>query len=523
MEIDLSKVSEEDLPRVKKLLAEVGQHQKYNTRLAVFLDSAYDWQKKAVANTSKYRENGIICGNQMGKSEVACAITACHLTGIYPEWWEGKKFDKPVDILLAGQTSEHNKDVLQDRLFGTDNKKLADLIGTGMIPKDLIIPNSLESERGKEIKAAKIRHISGGLSSLTFRAYSQGRAAAQGVSRHVVVIDEQPNDEFYNEALTRIRATKGHVIISFTPLEGRNALLDKLMLMPAEDDSPQDMFGAKHLTDGTRSLVRASWYDAPHIIDEDPQAVEEAKKDYNSDFEARVYGMPVIGAGRIYNHAEDDITYRPDRQNINKLWDHLIGVDFGWTDKDPSAMVKVAWDKENDVIYVTEEWKGHTPTDESFIKQVNYLDPKLPVIWPRDGSQASDWKGGGTIASKLIDMGLNLTHKPFLNPKKSGVADNNHLDPGFQEINDRLKTNRLKISTDCKKLLTEISSYGYGKDGQGHSTGKPKKNSDDHLCDAFRYAVMSVIQDKGQPIGTNKWGEEFDSLINDEEFFFQTY
>ena len=166
----------------------VGQHQKYNTRLAVFLDSAYDWQKKAVANTSKYRENGIICGNQMGKSEVACAITACHLTGIYPEWWEGKKFTTPVDILLAGQTSEHNKDVLQDRLFGTDNKKLADLIGTGMIPKDLIIPNSLESERGKEIKAAKIRHVSGGLSSLTFRAYSQGRAAAQGVSLSLIHI-----------------------------------------------------------------------------------------------------------------------------------------------------------------------------------------------------------------------------------------------------------------------------------------------------------------------------------------------
>ena len=68
MEIDLSKVSEEDLPRVKKLLAEVGQHKKYNSRLAEFLDSAYDWHKKAITNTALYRENGIICGNQMGKS-----------------------------------------------------------------------------------------------------------------------------------------------------------------------------------------------------------------------------------------------------------------------------------------------------------------------------------------------------------------------------------------------------------------------------------------------------------------------
>ena len=324
-----------------------------------------------------------------------------------------------------------------------------------------------------------------------------------------MVIDEQPNDEFYNEALTRIRATKGHVIISFTPLEGRNALLDKLMLMPAEDDSPEDMFGAKHLTDGTRSLVRASWYDAPHIIEEDPNAVEEAKIDYNSDFEARVYGMPVIGAGRIYNHSEEAMTYRSDLMNINSKWNHLIGVDFGWTDKDPSAMVKVAWDEVNDVIYITEEWKGHTPTDESFIKQVNFIDPNLPIIWPRDGSQASDWKGGGTIASKLIDMGLNLTPRPFLNPKKAGVADNNHLDPGFQEINSRIKTNRLKISTDCKKLITEIQSYGYGKDAKGISTGKPKKNSDDHLCDAFRYAVMTIIQGKGKPLRDDSWDNDY--------------
>ena len=108
--MDLNNLDLSD-PQVQEALRVLQQDHKYNSRLKEFLDSAYDWQKKAVTNTAKYRENGIICGNQMGKSEIACAIAACHLTGHYPDWWDGKRWDEPVDILLAGVNSEHNKDV----------------------------------------------------------------------------------------------------------------------------------------------------------------------------------------------------------------------------------------------------------------------------------------------------------------------------------------------------------------------------------------------------------------------------
>ena len=155
-------------------------------------------------------------------------------------------------------------------------------------------------------------------------------------------------------------------------------------------------------------------------------------------------------------------------------------------------------DQGNDILYVTDEFKGRTPTDREFARQVHFIDPYLPVVWPRDGNTASDWKGGGTIAEKLRnEYQLKLNRKPFHNPIGRDGHKNNHLDPGFQEINTRLRTNRLKISTDCKKLLTEMEHYGYGKDNNGITTGKPKKYSDDHLCDAMRYAVMSIIQGLG--------------------------
>ena len=238
-------------------------------------------------------------------------------------------------------------------------------------------------------------------------------------------------------------------------------------------------------------------------------------------YQARVYGVPIVGAGRIYPHSFEKIVLNEEGLLINNDWKHLIGVDFGWTDNDPSAMVLIALDETNDVIYVLDEWKGKTPDDAAFAKEVNYLDPRLPVAWPRDGSKSSDWKGGGTIADKLrTDFKLNLLVDPFMNPPSPDGSKNNHLDPGFQEINSRFASNRLKISSKCAGLLSEIEGYGYGKDNNGQPTGKPAKYQQDHLCDAFRYAVMTIIQG----YGASRWREAHVwEKYQEDEFVYNAY
>ena len=153
------------------------------------------------------------------------------------------------------------------------------------------------------------------------------------------------------------------------------------------------------------------------------------------------------------------------------------------------------------------------------MKQVNYLDPKVPIVWPRDGNKASDWKGGGTISDKLRnDWGLNMLPDPFSNPEKDGKKGNNHIQPGLQEINDRLSTGRLKISGECQELLTEMQFYHYGKDISGNSTGKPDKTCHDHLCDALRYGIMTIIQGYGQQPHQNE--HIWDKYLEDEEYNF---
>ncbi len=46
---------------------------------------------------AKYRERCFMAANRVGKTEGAGGYElTCHLTGYYPPWWEGRRFNGPV-------------------------------------------------------------------------------------------------------------------------------------------------------------------------------------------------------------------------------------------------------------------------------------------------------------------------------------------------------------------------------------------------------------------------------------------
>ena len=516
--MDISKLDLSD-PQVKEALRVLQEDQKFNTEFKNYCVQAYDWQKGALALTADHNLVGLVSGNRTGKSYTAAAAVTMALTGDYPDWYEGKRFDGPITAMVASVDSNTNKRIWQHYLFGTNNHKVKSDIGSGMIPKRNIDMKSFVSPRGDDVQTVNIKHKSGGYSTLYITAYSQGREAIQGFSGDLIAIDEQCPVPFLQEAITRTKTVGGFVLMTFTPLEGMDYTLEQLLTLPDVPEAPVDPYGCKIKSDGKWAMVRASWEDATHITDNDPDAIEEAKREYGIDFACRVYGIPASGSGSIFQFKMEDVVFNPEKTVINPDWKQLIGVDFGWSNNDPSAMVKMAWDEYNDVIYVMEEWKGPTPNDQTFVKHVNYIDPKLPIAWPRDGNKASDWKGGGTISDKLRnEWGLNMLPDPFSNPEKDGKKGNNHIQPGLQEINDRLSTGRFKIAGDCQELLKEMEFYHYGKDIQGNSTGKPDKSCHDHLIDAMRYATMTIIQGYGQRTRNND-NLEWDPLGEDDYNF----
>lgn len=161
-----------------------------------------------------------MAGNRVGKSDTGCYEDTLHLTGEYPHWWEGRRFACPVDLWVAGETTVTVRDILQAKLLGPWGD-----FGTGLIPRDAIV--SWTSKRGSAdcVDSVFVRSATGGVSTLSFKSYAEGRKNFQGTAKHVVHFDEEPSAEVYVEALMRTMivpgcAAGGIMMVTFTPILG---------------------------------------------------------------------------------------------------------------------------------------------------------------------------------------------------------------------------------------------------------------------------------------------------------------
>ena len=170
-----------------------------------------------------HRERLALMGNRCGKSVAGAYEMTCHLTGRYPHWWEGRRFDKPIRALAAGDTSQTTRDILQNKLLGGlyDTPEF----GTGLIPKDYLGKPTTSRGIANAYEEVQVHHVSGGTSRLALRSYDQGRRIFQGVEQHVVWLDEEVPRDVYEEALVRTMTVQGIVFMTFTPLQGLTPLV----------------------------------------------------------------------------------------------------------------------------------------------------------------------------------------------------------------------------------------------------------------------------------------------------------
>lgn len=172
---------------------------------------------------AEHKERCFMAANRVGKTIVGGFEVTHHLTGEYPDWWEGRRFEGPTEWWAANDTGENTRDVVQKELFGP----VGDW-GTGLIPWSKIDgePTSRRS-LADAIDTARIKHVSGGTSFIGFKSFDQGRERFQGTAKHGVWLDEEPPEDVYAECLLRTMTTNGIVICTFTPLKG----LSKVALM----------------------------------------------------------------------------------------------------------------------------------------------------------------------------------------------------------------------------------------------------------------------------------------------------
>lgn len=169
-----------------------------------------------------HREVCFLACNRGGKTFAGAFATTCHLTGLYPQWWPGRRFRRPIRAWVAGDTNETTRDILQAELLGqviwAGNRKTLD--GSGMIPREHICDPIWKSGVQNLVDSMHIKHVSGGVSLLGFKSFDQGRRVFQGTAKELVWLDEESPKDVYDECMMRTATTRGLMLTTFTPLLG---------------------------------------------------------------------------------------------------------------------------------------------------------------------------------------------------------------------------------------------------------------------------------------------------------------
>lgn len=199
-------------------------------RISTYFDSPqirakYAKQLEFFRLSKTHNECALFGGNRSGKTVGGCFADTLHLTGLYPDWWEGKRFEEPIEAWAAGDTGKNVRDIIQSMMLGKPGDAAA--MGTGMIPGDLILRTTVKHGLADAVESVFVRHKpTGGVSTLQFKSYDQGREAFQGTSQHLIHLDEEPPIDVYTECLLRTMTVDGLIQLTATPLQG----LTKLML-----------------------------------------------------------------------------------------------------------------------------------------------------------------------------------------------------------------------------------------------------------------------------------------------------
>lgn len=430
-------------------------------------------------------QRALMAANQVGKTTCAAMEASIHATGRYPAWWKGNRINRANVGLVGGLTNESVRDVCQKELFGdpSDERQL----GYGTIPIDCIGKVTRKAGVPNAIDSVMVKNVFGGWSKINFRAYEQGPKKHMGSRIDWGWPDEEPPEDIWAQYQRATFATRGFLFITFTPEEG----LTKVV------------YGFMNDIKAGQALIRATWDDAPHMNHDRREQMLQQIPAHQRDMRSK--GIPLRGSGLIYQVTQESIECDPI-EKIPTWWPRICAVDLGIGHD--FAAVWLAWDRDRDVVYLTDLYKEPGQKMSEHVSQLNRRGHWIPVIWPHDALQREK-TSGKPVADSYRDEGANMWHEQFSNPPGPGMEEGqggNSVEAGIEHILHRMQTDRFKVFKHLKPWFMEWMDY-HRKDG------KPVKQYDD-LMDATRYACLSLrhattetfkIKRAEPPRGSTNW------------------
>lgn len=427
----------------------------------------YPWQQDFHDQGRTNQQRLLMAANGVGKTLLGAAETAMHLTGQYPEWWRGRRFDKNVLIWVGSISNQTQRDYTQPGLFGPN---LGEGLGTGFIPGECLVgkPKPRQAGIGDVVDIAYVRHVCGKDSIITMKTYEQGWRMWQGAAPDVVWLDEQPDETakderaIFSEVVTRIFRSSGIMYATLTPLLGETEMIRHFMTAAP----------------GSGVWWRgATWDDAPHLKEADKEAAKAAYGEHEVD--VRTQGVPMMGMGRVFSNLEADIKCTP--RKIPDHWARLVGVDFGVNH--PAAVAEIAWDRDEDIIYVIRTWRQRNADVPTHVEAIRGSEHWVPVAWPHDGLQreSSVDKGLKTLKNIYQEAGAKMLGMSAR--YKNDVGGGQPVEPIILQMQNRFRDGALRIFDTCTEFFDEYRSYHRDENGKVVALR-------DDVIKAAMYAIM---------------------------------
>ncbi|EGI0196847.1 hypothetical protein IFY90_004250 [Salmonella enterica] len=490
---DFKLLDAENRQEIKDKLKRINDYFRYNF-VKLFKPTWY--QEQFMKAGSEYRIRFHQAGNRTGKTRGSCTEFSYHLTGLYPDWWEGLRVpDGGHTYWAIGINYDSLKKVLQKELLGTNNAKQRHLVGEGTIPRDCLdLKDGLETDGARVIQVT-VKHVSGRDNTLMFYG-CENESAMMGQKVRGILMDEEPpynSINIYTQCLTRLQnsggpGVDGFMIITATPENGQTALLD--------------------LFDKNES---GKLYRQYNTMEDNPYLSEEQIEEYLGSLpewerDMRSKGIPIAGQGLVFGKIDESKIVVPECK-INDFDNVMIGVDWGKT-SDPTVITVCTRNAQDHYAIIFEKVFDLDEYDRSPARVAEWILNSQFKSVPIVGGANDSGLGGESHAEinlKILQrLGCNVHPEPFQNPHESLLKvtnlsasgkRTNSIDTGIAEMRLMMQQGRLSVKDSCELWLKERRTYSYIFN---RTTGKHGYNKGyEHSIDASRYALMSLMRGLG--------------------------
>lgn len=476
-------------------LEEEANYIKYNK--IEFFDP-YEFQQKFL--NSHASEIALRAANQIGKTLSGTAWDAMDLTGKYPDWYEGIKYDRPITLVVGCVNNDKTRDIIQKELFGDPIEWEAEL-GTGWVPLEDI--GKIQKKRGVPDAFYNVRtkHYTDGefdgWSKVVFLAYEMGKATWMAHKADVTHLDEEAPMDIVEQAARSGIATGGRIRFTFTPENGVTDVVKMVQndweLHTAEwkDVAGGDFVITIGAEDFEFKTVRTLRGKPGHLTEERVRAA--ARKIPEHSMKMRMRGIPVLGSGLVFRFPEDQ--FKIQTREFPEHFKFLDAIDFGGLSSTahPTAYARGAYDPAKDQIIIYDGFKivgREIPEVAAHIVMKPNSDI-VPVAWPHDGNKMGR---DGTTRDQYEAAGVNMYTNED-NPDKSWATNppgetqkegdgGNRIMPGIDEMSMRMNDGRLVVVDSVYEFWDEYRQY-HMKDGK-------IVDIDDDFMSCVRYIVMMI-------------------------------